>query len=346
MCDTVESVAFFNYLIDKNFQLEKGLLMLRKIGYFGLAVVVMVSALSGCRRQATTSEGKLKVVATTTILGDVVRQIGGDAIELTVLLPVGSDPHAFSPAPRDVAAISAAEVVFINGAGLEEFLTELLENAGKQVETVDLSEGLTLLEFADAAHEDESHEGEHEDTHEGEHHHDMDPHVWISPRNVQRWVPAIEQTLSRLDAANAKKYQANAAAYQSELTTLDAWIVEQIAQIPETRRVLVTDHQLFGYFAAHYGLEQLGAVVPGYSTLAQPSAQELAALEDAIRAYNVPAILVGNTVNPALAQRLAEDTGVQLVFIYTGSLTAADGDAPTYLAYMRYNVNAIVTALK
>jgi len=138
----------------------------------------------------------------------------------------------------------------------------------------------------------------------------------------------------------------NAAAYRRELTALDAWIVEQIAQIPAARRVLVTDHVVFGYFAAHYGLEQLGAVVPGYSTLAQPSAREMAALEDATRAYDVPAIFVGSTVNPALAQRVAEDTGMQLVFVYTGSLTAPDGDAATYLAYMRYNVTAVVEALK
>ena len=311
--------------------------MLRKIVYFSFAVIVMLAVLPGCRGPATSPGNKLKVVATTTIVDDVVRQLGGDAIDLTVLLPVGSDPHAFSPAPRDIALISDANVVFINGAGLEEFLTPLLESAGGEAEIIDLSEGLTLLEF----------EGDHhEDDHEGEHHHDMDPHTWTSPRNVMAWVTSIEQTLSRLDAANAQTYQANAAAYRQELTALDAWIVEQIAQIPAARRVLVTDHVVFGYFAAHYELEQLGAVVPGYSTLAQPSARELAALEDAIRAYDVPAIFVGSTVNPALAQRVAEDTGMQLVFVYTGSLTAPDGNAPTYLAYIRYNVTAIVEALK
>ena len=345
--------------------------MVRKIVYFSFAVIVMLSVLPGCRGPAAsppaTSPGeKLKVVATTTIVGDVVRQIGGEAIDLTVLLPVGSDPHTFSPSPRDVAAVSEADVVFINGAGLEEFLTALLESAGGEAEIIDLSEGLTLLEF-EADHHDDDHEGDHhdddhegdhhDDDHEGDHHHDdhegdhhhhhdMDPHTWTSPRNIAIWVTAIEQALSRLDAANAQTYQANAAAYQEELTALDGWIVEQIAQIPVERRVLVTDHLVFGYFATHYGLEQLDAVVPGYSTLAQPSARELAALEDAIRAYDVPAIFVGSTVNPALAQRVAEDTGIQLVFVYTGSLTAADGDAPTYLAYMRYNVTAIVEALK
>ena len=135
-------------------------------------------------------------------------------------------------------------------------------------------------------------------------------------------------------------------AYRQELIDLDQWILEQVAQIPEANRELVTDHQLFIYFANRYGFEQIGAIVPGYSTLSEPSAQELAQLEDAIRELGVRAIFVGNTVNPALAQRVANDTGTKLVFLYTGSLTEATGPAPTYLDYMRFNVQAIVEALK
>ncbi|HNT74458.1 MAG TPA: metal ABC transporter substrate-binding protein [Anaerolineae bacterium] len=326
--------------------------MLREIVYSSFALLMALVVLPGCRGPAAAPDSRLKVVATTTIVGDVVHQIGGEAIDLTVLLSPGSDPHSFSPAPQDVAAISDADVVFINGAGLEEFLTDLLENAGGEAELIDLSQDLALLKFAGAEHDEGAHEGEHDegahegDEHEGEHHHEMDPHIWTSPRNVLIWTVSIELTLSRLDAVNAKTYQTNAAAYREELAALDAWIVEQIAQIPEARRVLLTDHLAFDYLAAHYGLEQLGAVVPGYSTAAQPSAQDIAALEDAIRAYAVPAIFVGSTVNPALSQRVAEDTGIQLVFLYTGSLTDPDGDAPSYLAYMRCNVNAIVAALK
>ncbi len=327
--------------------------MSRKVFLLSLIVILNLGGLPACRAPEAASTDKFKVVATTTIVGDVVRQIGGDAIALTVLLPVGSDPHTFSPTPQDVAAVSDADVVFINGAGLEEFLAQLLANAGGNAEIVDLSADVTLLEFESDHHHDDNHGHDHDDDshhddalYDDDHDHDMDPHTWTSPRNVLVWVDAIEQTLSRLDAAHATVYRANAAAYRQELRAVDTWISEQIAQIPAANRVLVTDHLIFGYFAAHYGLEQLGAVVPGYSTLAQPSAQELAALEDAIRAYNVPALFVGSTVNPALAQRVAEDTGVQLVYLYTGSLTAADGDAPTYLAYLRYNVNAIVGALK
>ncbi|HIE57944.1 MAG TPA: zinc ABC transporter substrate-binding protein, partial [Anaerolineales bacterium] len=127
---------------------------------------------------------------------------------------------------------------------------------------------------------------------------------------------------------------------------LDTWIRQQVANIPPENRKLVTDHVLFGYFADEYGFKQIGALIPGYSTLAEPSAQELAAIEDAIREYNVPAVFVGNTVNPALGGQVAEDTGIKLVTIYTGSLSDENGDAPTYLDYIRYNVTAFVNALK
>jgi len=162
---------------------------------------------------------------------------------------------------------------------------------------------------------------------------------------VEGWVGTIEQTLRQADPANADTYTANASAYREELHELDAWIMEQVAQVPEAQRNLVTDHTAFGYFAHRYGFEQVGAVVPGYSTMAEPSAQELANLEDAINEYQVPAIFVGTTVNPALSERVAEDTGTQLVPLYTGSLSEAGGEADTYLKLMRYNTQAIVAAL-
>jgi ABC-type Zn uptake system ZnuABC Zn-binding protein ZnuA len=197
--------------------------------------------------------------------------------------------------------------------------------------------------------EGEEHEGEeHHDEHEGEDHdHEgIDPHTWIDPNNVTVWVHNIEHKLSEADPGNAQAYAANAEAYEAELETLDAWIKEQVAQIPEENRKLVTDHTLFGYFADEYGFEQVGALIPSFSTLAEPTAQELAAIEDAISELNVKAIFVGNTVNPALAERVAEDAGTLLVFVYTGSLSEPNGEAPTYLEYMRYNTNAFVDALK
>ncbi|MBN1922352.1 MAG: zinc ABC transporter substrate-binding protein [Anaerolineae bacterium] len=283
---------------------------------------------------------RLRVVATTSLVADVVQQVGGDTIDLRVLVPLGADPHSFTPAPQDAAAVANAHVVFINGAGLEAFLEKLLESAGAQVPIVPVSAGIMLLEgVAHAEMDVEPEDPEH-------HPHEGDPHTWFSPRNVERWTQNIAESLSALDPAHAADYAANATAYTEELEALDLWILDQVAQIPPAKRKLVTDHTVFTYFAEAYGFEQLGAIIPGYSTLASPSAQDLARLEDAIREFDVPAVFVGVTLNPSIAAQVAQDTGVRLVPVYQGSLSEAGGPADTYLAFMRYNVNAIVDGLR
>jgi len=203
-----------------------------------------------------------------------------------------------------------------------------------------VSDGIALLE-ADLA--DAQHRGDDEDAHE---HAAGDPHTWTTPANVMAWVDAIEAALVRHDPEHAAAYRANAVAYREQLQELDGWIQAQIAQIAEPQRLLVTDHTTFTYLAERYGLRQIGTIIPGYSTLSQPSAQDLVGLENLVREYGVKAIFVGKTVNPALAEQVAADTGMRLVPLYTGSLTERDGEAGTYLAYMRYNVEAIVEALK
>ncbi|MEZ4769223.1 MAG: zinc ABC transporter substrate-binding protein [Caldilineales bacterium] len=273
-----------------------------------------------------------------TIVGDVVRNVGGDAIDLSVMLPVGADPHGFEPAPADIAAVNNADLVFINGLELEHFLEPLLENAGGDAPIIAVSDGITPIEGTEEHEEDTSHTEEDD-------HGSNDPHTWTDPNNVMVWVDNIQQTLSELDAANADIYAANAAAYKTQLQTLDGWIRGQVSQVPEDNRKLVTDHAVFGYFANRYGFQQTGAVIPGYSTLSEPSAQEIASLEDTLRGLGVKAIFVGNTVNSALSQRVAGDTGIQVVPVYTGSLSSAGGPAATYLDYMRYNVGAFVGAL-
>ncbi|MCB0202845.1 MAG: zinc ABC transporter substrate-binding protein, partial [Anaerolineae bacterium] len=290
-------------------------------------------------QDATPANGRLKVIATTTIVGDVVRNVGGDAIDLTVLLSVGADPHGFEPAPADIAAVNSADLVFINGLELEHFLEPLLENAGGGAPIIAVSDGITPIDGTEEHEEDTSHADE--DDHGGN-----DPHTWTDPNNVMVWVDNIQQTLSQLDPANEQSYAANATAYKAELQTLDGWIRGQVSRVSEDNRKLVTDHAVFGYFANQYGFEQTGAVIPGYSTLSEPSAQDVARLEDTLRSFGVRAIFVGNTINEALAQRVADDLAIQLVQIYTGSLSAADGPAASYLDYMRYNTEAIVNALQ
>jgi ABC-type Zn uptake system ZnuABC Zn-binding protein ZnuA len=160
------------------------------------------------------------------------------------------------------------------------------------------------------------------------------------------WVQNIEGALSELDSQNAPSYAENAGKYQAELQELDIWIRDQVALVPSENRKLVTDHKLFAYFADEYGFEQVGALIPGYSTLAEPTAKELSDIEDAIHQLDVKSIFVGNTINPALAERVSEDTGTALIFVYTGSLSEPGDQADTYLAYMRYNTSAFVNALR
>lgn len=280
----------------------------------------------------------LRVVATTTIVGDVVRAIGGDRIRLTVLLAPGADPHGYQATPRDLVALSEADVVFVNGAGLEAGLADLVANAtGK---TVTLADRLALRELG--AHPDDHDAADHEDDHD---HGGTDPHVWFDPTNLMIWADAIDAELSKLDPIGATAYGQRSAAYRNALIELDGWIWAEVSKIPRDRRLLVTDHLAFGYFAARYGFEVVGAVIPGFSTLAEPSARELAALIDAVKAQGVRAIFIGTTVSPVLAQTVTAETATALVTLYTGSLGVAGGGAESYIEMMQTNVARIVAAL-
>jgi ABC-type Zn uptake system ZnuABC Zn-binding protein ZnuA len=289
---------------------------------------------------------KLRVVATTNIVADVVSNVGSDKIALIGLMPVGADPHTYEPTPQDLRSVADAHVIFVNGLGLEEFLAELIENAGRDAPIVSVSSGIEVPELEGKhEHAGEEHEGQGE---EGGHppHAGSDPHAWLDPNNVILWTENIEHALGGLDPDDAEVYKANADAYIAQLKELDTWVQEQVTRVPETHRKLVTDHAVFGYFAGRYGFELVGAIVGSFSTVAEPSAQELAELEDAIQTYGVPAVFVGTTVNPKLSEQIARDTGIKLVPVYTGSLGNPDSGAGTYIDYMRYNVNAIVSALK
>jgi len=285
---------------------------------------------------------QLKVVATTNLIADMVSQVGGDQIELTGLLPIGADPHTFSPTPRDVSAVADAQVVFVNGLGLEEFLDEMIANAGGQSPVIALSLGVEVRAFGEA----EEPEGEEpEDEEEGHHHEGVDPHAWTTPVNAIVFVQNIEHALSTLDPANSETYETNARAYEAKLEALDEWITVQVETIPAADRELVTDHDALGYYLDRYGLEAIGAVIPAYSTNAQPSAQELAELQNAIDEFDVKAVFVGTTVNPVLSERVAQDSGIQLVPLYTGSLGEPGSGVESYIDYLCYNTTAIVEAL-
>ncbi|HEY4717994.1 MAG TPA: metal ABC transporter substrate-binding protein [Anaerolineales bacterium] len=292
-----------------------------------LAIALVVLLLFACSTPPA-STGKLNVVASTQILGDVVAAIGGESIELTVLIPPASDPHAFEPVPQDAARLADAELIFINGLNLEEALGQLLSAEGLSAITVSAG----VMTIASGVQEGEP---------DG-----SDPHVWMNPLNVKIWADNIAAALAAADPQHAAAYRANAAAYQAELDALDAWAVEQFSQIPVEDRVLVTDHESLGYFADHYGFQVVGALIPSRSTVSEPSASQLAELEDAIRHYGVKAVFIGVNTNPQLAERVAADTGVELVLLYIESLSEPGGSASSYLDLIRFDVEAILTALQ
>ena len=297
------------------------------------------------------------VVSTTTIVGDVVSRIAGEDVDVRTLLPIGADPHTFEPTPQDLVLLTQAALVFANGAELEASLEPILETASAPV--VFLSDGLDLLPIGDSGREedheasyDEDHADDHEEAHDEEHgdehvheHGAYDPHVWFDPAYVEAWTHIIERELIALAPASAEGISTRANAYRQELASLDGWIAETVASLPEDRRRLVSDHLVFGYFAARYGFEQAGAILPGGTTAADPSARELADVIDTIRALDVSAIFVGETVASALVEQVARDTGTRLVYLYTGSLSEVGGPAASYIDLVRYDVRAMVDAL-
>lgn len=314
---------------------------IRSFVLLGWAALSVAALLVGCAPAAapTGATGGLKVLAVETFLADIAQNVAGDRLRVSALIPIGVDPHGFQPTPADVRKVAESQVLIVNGAGFEEFLAELLANAGGQRSVIEAAAGLTMRQPAEEAHEHEAAGHGHE--HEG------DPHFWLDPQAVIQYVVNIRDGLSLADPAGKQSYMQNADAYIARLKELDAWIGEQVQQIPAERRLLVTNHESFGYFADRYGFTIVGAVIPSVSTGASPSAQEMAQLVAHIQETGAPAIFLETGANPQLAQQISRETGVKVVTgLFTHSITDRDGPAPTYIAMMRYNVQAIVAALK
>lgn len=293
---------------------------------FALGTLAMVVG-TACAPGDDGGSGSLNVVATTSILGDVVARVVEDAGEVDVLLPRGADPHAFDPAPRDVADAMAADLLVVNGLGLEEGLEDAIGAAGDA--------GVEIFEVAVAADPIPPDGG-------GE---DLDPHVWFDPL---RMADAIRQLGARLeDLASDLDWSERADRYARELTALHEEISGLVETIPTERRILVTNHDVLGYFAARYGFEVVGTVVPGSDTLGEPSARQMEQLADTVAEEGVPAIFADVTAPARLARTLAEEVGeeVEVVELFTESLGEEGSGAETYVEMMRINARRIVEAL-
>jgi ABC-type Zn uptake system ZnuABC Zn-binding protein ZnuA len=295
-------------------------------------LVLLPFLLSACAAPAPQADtSKLHVLATTTFLADITRNVAGDRAQVESLLPVGADPHAYQAAPSDVAKIAKSTVLIQNGIEYEHFLEPLLENAGGQRSIITATDGLTPNQM---------------DSEETPGQKVGDPHMWLDPVLVVTYVENIRDGLIQADPAGAETYKANANAYITQLKDLDAWIRAQVETVPAERRLLVTNHEALGYFAQEYGFTVVGSILPSLSSEASASAQEIAASVDAIKASGAPAIFLGDVENTSLADQIASETGVQVVNdLHLESLT--DGaPAATYIEMMKYNVTRIVEALK
>jgi zinc/manganese transport system substrate-binding protein len=281
----------------------------------------------------------INVIATTSVIADLVKNVGGEHVTIRTLLTPGSDPHSYTPSPSDVQAITEAQIVFENGQGLESWLDELIQNAGGERPTIAVSDGITPIAAGD------EHNDEHNDEHSNEH--SGDPHMWFDVQLTMRYVENIRDGLKQIDPANASSYDANAAAYIEQLKQLDTEIVDLASRVPADRRKLITNHDTFGYFAKRYGFEVVGNVFEGVSTEQEPSAQQIAQLVKLINEQQVPAIFTENTVNPRLAEQIAAEAGVDVVTtLYTDALGDPGSEGDTYIKMMRYDAQQIVKALK
>lgn len=291
-------------------------------------IVVLAILLASCGGTPASVSGTSApvILTSTTILADITRNIVGNRLQVESLLPLGADAHSYEPTPQDVAKISETNFIVINGADYEGFLQSLLAAGdGAEKMLVEASAGI------DARTDPE---------------HGLDPHMWLDPTLVILYVENIRDALIQLHPDGEATYTSNAAAYIAQLKDLDAWIVDQVDQIPAEKRLLVTNHEAIGYFAERYGFTVVGTVVESFSSDASPSAQQLAALIDQIKASGAPAIFLDASDNDTLARQIADETGVKVITdIHLESLT--DGaPAGTYIDLMKHNVSEIVNALQ
>jgi len=292
-------------------------------------LVILVFLLNSCQPAASQTPGLLRILAVESFLADIARNVAGDRLAVESLIPVDADPHAYQPTPQDAAKIANADVLIINGANLEAFIAPILQNAGGKQQVISASAGLTARQDSTGDHP------------EG------DPHFWLDPNNVIKYVENIRDAFSQADPAGSPVYVANAQKYIGDLLSLDSWINSQVRNVPQAQRLLVTNHETFGYFAERYGFTIIGAIVPSITSGAAPSAHELAALINQIRSSGAPAIFLETGTNPQMADQIASETGVKVVSnLYTHSLSFPGGPAATYIDMMKYDVTAIVEALK
>lgn len=269
----------------------------------------------------------IKAVASFSMLGDMVRHVGGDRVEVTTIVGPNADTHVYEPKPADAIAVASADIFFVNGLGFEGWMDRFVEATGYKGLLIVASDGVTTHTMVD--------DGKTV----------TDPHAWQSLANGRRYVDNIASGLCQADAAGCDTYKANAVAYAAEIQALDDAVKAGIAAVPEAKRKVITTHDAFGYFGAAYGVEFLAP--EGVSTESEASAMDVGKLIDQIRSEGVTALFVENMSDPRLLEQIAEETGVKVGGeLYSDALSEPGGGAPDYLSMFRHNVGLLVPAMQ
>lgn len=280
------------------------------------------AVLFGCSPANQAPSGTLRVMAAETFLADIAQNVAGDQLVVDSLLSPGINPHEFQSTPQDAIRLAQAQVLIINGLGYDAWLERSLGSTPGGPRIVEASSGLEPGPLAD-------------------------PHLWMNPRNAARYAENIRDALSEADPPGSRVYAANAEVYLAELRTLDDWIQSQVELIPAGRRVLITNHYALESFAQAYGFQVAAVVIPGVTSEAAPSAQQMAAVIQAIQAVQAPAIFLDVHERADLAQQIAAESGARVVTgLYVETLSDAGGPAPTYIEMMKHDVGLIVQALR
>jgi zinc/manganese transport system substrate-binding protein len=264
----------------------------------------------------------LKVVASFSILGDLVKNVGGDKVSVTTLVGPDSDAHVYSPTPADAKKIADAKLIFVNGLGFEGWLPRLVQSSASKAAVVTVSEGIAPLRLGREA----------------------DPHAWQSVAYAKVYVGNIARALIAADPAAAEPISANTQAYIEKLDALDREVRDAVTKLPPERRKVISTHTAFGYFAASYGIEFVAPI--GVSTESEPSARDIARIITQVKRAKIPAVFLENISDPRLIRRIAAETGARVGgTLYSDGLTGEKGDAPTYIDMVRHNIKTLARAL-
>jgi ABC-type Zn uptake system ZnuABC Zn-binding protein ZnuA len=294
-----------------------------RLAYVFLPLILVLAGCGGMNAGSSRS-GQITVVATTTQMQDMVRNVGGRHVHVVGILEPNVDPHDFEPTPSTAVALADSALVVESGAGIDHWADDLVQSTAPDTPVFVASEGLPLRPGDEADHEE-------------------DPHWWHDPTLYERVVVSLADRLAETDPGNAAGYRRNAERYAAAVREMDAENMRLLERVPPAERKLVTNHDAFGYLASHYDITIVGSVIPSLSSAAEPSAGDVAELIERIRSEGVRAIFTESSINPALEERIARDAGVEVYAnLYSDTLGPEGSPGATYLDMERWNIEALV----